>query len=76
MKQYADIRRRVDRVVEKAETKRMRRTYPKPGTVFSFRYGQLVHIARAAAPFLPSSPIVNGVRMRYEKGRLVPRVSK
>ncbi len=27
------------------------------------------------APWLPSSPVINGVRMRYEAGRLVPRVA-
>lgn len=27
----------------------------------------------APAPWLPASPVVDGVRMRYAKGKLVPR---
>lgn len=29
---------------------------------------------RPAVKYLTASPVVNGVRMRWEKGRLVPRV--
>lgn len=33
-------------------------------------------VPRSASPFLRSSPVVDGVRMRYEKGQLVPRVKE
>lgn len=43
------------------------------------RYGQrevaIVPNRIGPAPWLPASPKVNGVRMRYAKGKLVPRVS-
>lgn len=39
---------------------------PHPGYV-------LVRNAVQPAPWLPASPIIDGVRMRYSKGRLVPR---
>jgi hypothetical protein len=47
----------------KPKQKRRRRTgwFNKPATI------------RLPAPFLPASPLINGVRMHYWRGSLVPR---
>lgn len=71
----AKIREYIERKLLKQEAKRGSRTAPKPGRIYHFaRTGEFLGSRPAVAKFLPSSPIVNGVRMRYEKGRLVPRV--
>ena len=69
-----DIRRAVERKIAKQEVKNSRRTTAKPGRTYYFSRGKYFGSVQNVAPFLPSSPIVDGVRMRYEKGKLVPRV--
>ena len=69
------IRRHIARKMNKEESGRSGRTYPKPGLTHYFaKTGEYLGSTRKVAPFLPSSPVVNGVRMRYEGGKLVPRV--
>lgn len=60
-------------VVEKVE--RRARLYAKPGSVFrvSRHTGEAVRVGSTAAPYAQLAPKVDGVRMRWEKGRLVPR---
>lgn len=70
---YRELRYNAARKVGEQDLRRARRTTAKPGHTYYFRDG-VVYVGTNAAPFLPSSPIVNGVRMRYSKGRLVPRV--
>lgn len=68
--------RSVRRAINKSEQRagNQVRTAPKPGTTFYFtRRGTYLGFRPAAAAYLPASPKVNGRRMRYERGRLVPR---
>jgi hypothetical protein len=70
-----DHRACVEKKIAKLEARRAMRTTPKPGRIYHFAWnGEFLGSRQAVAKFLPSSPIINGVRMRYEKGRLVPRV--
>lgn len=72
-----DFRRAVEKKMNREEASRGRRVSAgKPGHTYYFLGGSYVGRRRNVAKWLPSSPIVDGVRMRYEKGRLVPRVSR
>lgn len=72
---YSNRCHEAHRKVAEQDIKRARRTTAKPGHTYFFDTPRLqILYVTNAAPFLPSSPIVDGVRMRYDKGRLVPRV--
>lgn len=49
------------------------RNYLKVGRVFGFANRRFLGVRRAAAPYRQAAPVVNGVRMRWAGGKLVPR---
>lgn len=61
----------IAKAVRKSENRRG--DYPKAGRVFVFASRRFLGARSAAAPYLQASPKVNGVRMRYQTGKLVPR---
>lgn len=49
------------------------RNHVKVGIDFVFAGRRFLGARRAAAPYRQAAPIVNGVRMRWAGGKLVPR---
>lgn len=67
----ANLRKQIERKIARRE--RFPRKFAKPGVTYHFGKSGDVYRTKNVAPFLPSSPVINGVRMRYENGKLVPR---
>lgn len=64
--------RRIFHKRERQETNPFR-NYLKPGRVLGFAGRRFLGARRAAAPYRQAAPVVNGVRMRWAGGKLVPR---
>lgn len=71
----AFVTNKLERRDLKAERRAQQGKAPKPGivAVFKRRTARYVGARTRVAPFLKSAPIINGIRMRYANGKLVPR---